>query len=317
MKQYELIEKYPDSPELGTVIKQTKNGKYYCRKIRKNVFYFYKKETIENNPKHWKKINKNMNVNQTFGKVLCYHGNEILSYQRAHDRFIVSVGDRFELDQHIIVIHKIVIDLNNIVSVGFKNENLNKSTLSYELISNLPKNRLLPYIKEKKVIKKDYEILSFKSAIGIYNKQKNREGYWLVNTCNHLDHLLKNKKTYQIHSVKRLSDGEVFTVGDETNGGIIKSLCIWKCPKDTPNFKDTLQIEVSNDDDYWEINEIQHAKKSITKTDDSWEDKKCLSYNDVMQLSKPYHNGRVKGSKASNLTYKFKKLDLKKAILNK
>lgn len=69
------------------------------------------------------------------------------------------------------------------------------------------------------VVKKDYEILTV-------NPSENHTGYsdkkaivsW--NTCN------KDFKYWEIHSVKRLSDGEIFTIGDNTNAGIIKQFNI-------------------------------------------------------------------------------------------
>lgn len=79
----------------------------------------------------------------------------------------------------------------------------------------------------EEVIEKDYEILSFISTnttigekAGVIRIPK-YEGY-------NVDDYLYNGESvkngaYLIHSVKRLSDGEIFTIGDETNSGIIES----------------------------------------------------------------------------------------------
>ena len=64
----------------------------------------------------------------------------------------------------------------------------------------------------QEVIEKDYEILSFKDTIG--NLITKKEGKFLTSfhdTEYKEEGLIKRCK---IHSVKRLSDGEVFTVGD-------------------------------------------------------------------------------------------------------
>ena len=69
---------------------------------------------------------------------------------------------------------------------------------------------ITPVIKE---IKKDYEILSVitnnnKFIEKVYNQDATIEPYW------------------KIHSVKRLSDGEIFTIGDNTKYGCIDKFYI-------------------------------------------------------------------------------------------
>jgi hypothetical protein len=72
----------------------------------------------------------------------------------------------------------------------------------------------------KLIIEKDYEILSFKVSNGyLYNKINNSDDYLLEeNVCdgetNTYDNMINNIN-YKIHSVKRLSDGEIFTIGDK------------------------------------------------------------------------------------------------------
>ena len=63
----------------------------------------------------------------------------------------------------------------------------------------------------EEVVEKDYEILSFISRIEcIFNKNsKNTFGQ----NCILYEDLI-NDKNFKIHSVKRLSDGEIFTIGD-------------------------------------------------------------------------------------------------------
>jgi len=74
-------------------------------------------------------------------------------------------------------------------------------------------------IKEKE--EKEYEILSFHNKISgrWYLQELNRYRYEddiYCKSLKHLDWMLKSNSNY-IHSVKRLSDGEIFTIGDKVN----------------------------------------------------------------------------------------------------
>ena len=65
----------------------------------------------------------------------------------------------------------------------------------------------------KLVVEKNYEILSVitnnnKFIEKVYNQDATIEPYW------------------KIHSVKRLSDGEIFTIGDKINCGLISKIVI-------------------------------------------------------------------------------------------
>jgi hypothetical protein len=84
----------------------------------------------------------------------------------------------------------------------------------------------------EEVVEKDYEILSFKQDSGITDLWTKFSGGWSRNVNGYpatapytLEDILKNN-LYTIHSVKRLSDGEVFTVGDRINIGEEHQICI-------------------------------------------------------------------------------------------
>lgn len=70
----------------------------------------------------------------------------------------------------------------------------------------------------EEVIEKDYEILSFKEGLriwykvtdGNYTQYPEREHGTFTEK-----YALEESKTYSIHSIKRLSDGEIFTIGDK------------------------------------------------------------------------------------------------------
>lgn len=76
----------------------------------------------------------------------------------------------------------------------------------------------------EEVVEKDYEILSFKSKCEQYRILDTNTGLYKYFKPGH--HELLSKKyliqegSYQIHSVKRLIDGEVFTIGDKVRDSL-------------------------------------------------------------------------------------------------
>lgn len=109
----------------------------------------------------------------------------------------------------------------------------------------------------EEVVEKDYEILSF------WCKQFNYE--LKSNNYKNLDfdYLINAKMHYDIHSVKRKSDSEIFTIGDNTNFGKIQSF----------NIKDSnkLIIEYYRKGDWQYLNSVQKIKKPLFISEDSKE----------------------------------------------
>ena len=72
----------------------------------------------------------------------------------------------------------------------------------------------------EKVVELDYEILSYihNGSKNIWKKDSKFETYFHIegtfNPCTKLEDILKYPKIYLIYSVKRLSDNEIFTIGD-------------------------------------------------------------------------------------------------------
>jgi len=73
----------------------------------------------------------------------------------------------------------------------------------------------------QKISEKDYEILSFRQDVQITDlwlPDRNKgEGYWSRGgymTNPYTTNQILNHEMYEIYSVKRLSDGEIFTIGD-------------------------------------------------------------------------------------------------------
>jgi hypothetical protein len=132
----------------------------------------------------------------------------------------------------------------------------------------------------KLIIEKDYEILSFKVSNGyLYNKINNSDDYLLEeNVCdgetNTYDNMINNIN-YKIHSVKRLSDGEIFTVGDKLIDNYIirefeiknNNLLTWFQKESFSSYIKPIQGKSGNSQfDY--INSLKKIKQSLFTTED-------------------------------------------------
>lgn len=149
----------------------------------------------------------------------------------------------------------------------------------FDCCSNLKNCKILAS-KQPKVVEKDYEILSF-----IRTGSSNYDGtIFLLEDGSYspsfkhsnlsLDHCL-NSGGFNIYSVKRLSDGEIFTIGDKIN--LSKSeysfpkndvLLEIKVFNNTIRFKMNFQ-EKHNWDSSYTLDYIKKAKQPLFKTEDS------------------------------------------------
>ena len=80
---------------------------------------------------------------------------------------------------------------------------------------------------EEKVVEKDYEILSFKDlhSSRILTLSPNKQHYQDGNMYLPIEKLLPNIKNWSIYSVKRISDSEVFTIGDKAINNTYSQYC--------------------------------------------------------------------------------------------
>lgn len=128
----------------------------------------------------------------------------------------------------------------------------------------------------KEVVEKDYQILSFRLCGSKYYTQLEYDGKDMY--CNGSFSYTENEALISgwiIHSVKRLSDGEVFSVGDNTNAGVIKQFSL---------YENTLQLKV---DGLIFLDDCL-CKKSLFKSEEANEEhilmnKPCLSINDLLK----------------------------------
>lgn len=116
----------------------------------------------------------------------------------------------------------------------------------------------------EKVVKKDYEILSFIQESGITDLWTKFDCGWGRNFKGicftepyKLEEILNNP-LYKIYSVKRLSDGEIFTIGEKTTDGIITKFEIL----------DNVLIVFIFDITWIKLDLIQKAKQPLFTTTD-------------------------------------------------
>jgi len=229
MKQYKLIETYPGSPDLGKIASFYRETGMYCVDNKA----FYSKEYVESNPKFWQLIidNRYEIVSVRVGK----DGKPSDSYKDG--KYLWSGDglpkyrtiDELELEwpDHKIIIHSVkrmsdgeIFTIGDIVKYNgechyspFSIDNLFISSVDTILVRSR-ENQIVELLRD--VVKsKSYEILSFKIPGNDHwfaNLQHNgMYGGWSA------DHALNqlSKGIWSIHSVKRLSDSEVFTIGDK------------------------------------------------------------------------------------------------------
>lgn len=113
-----------------------------------------------------------------------------------------------------------------------------KEEFLFYALNNSPTNRMLvEHIENspefwEEIIEEDYEILSFNWSGQIVTYRENK-GTYIISTASDndfpgftLEEELSNLALGKcvIHSVKRLSDGEIFTIGNETKQGIIEKI---------------------------------------------------------------------------------------------
>jgi hypothetical protein len=125
----------------------------------------------------------------------------------------------------------------------------------------------------EEVIEKDFEILEIRGYSGYYLLQKNGTFYYSYDDVSTV--LYGNKKggnsaetilnsKHHIHSIKRLSDGEIFTIGDKITGKS-KYNCTINIIELNPNCN---QIMFNRLDEGIDLVNAKHYKQPLFKTED-------------------------------------------------
>lgn len=143
-----------------------------------------------------------------------------------------------------------------------------------DFFSELPKNQVenLPEFWEK-VEEPTYEILSFKSkSVKDYILYLKGKGFISVHGFEHVpSQSMLSNPNFDIHSVKRLSDGEVFTVGDNIKSGSTQYEILGFEKKDTTTQHGWLTIGVIYNSGGTDLSIIEKVKKPLFTTEDGVE----------------------------------------------
>lgn len=115
----------------------------------------------------------------------------------------------------------------------------------------------------EEIIEKDYEILTYKQNGGnqLYDLQLNGKYKTRFNHNIEYDKTTFNKSN-EIISIKRLSDGEIFTIGDNINGFYVKDKTIISF------YKDNKTLWVEHLTGRTELQDISKNKKPLFTTQD-------------------------------------------------
>lgn len=157
----------------------------------------------------------------------------------------------------------------------------------------------------EEIIEKDYEILSFNcnnSSLTLvelhengkysYKKAKNYSGIGKLTE----EECLKDPY-YKIHSVKRLSDGEVFTIGDKIQNGYGAKLLDFRIK----GFDITNEYMVITTSGRIKLNKLEHRKQPLFTTEDGID-----IYEDDEVVCVDIDNLEI----CANTKYKFQPMDV-------
>jgi hypothetical protein len=186
MKKYKLIKKYPGSTEVGEIVQGNGREGWYtkgpgCRTYDWTQVVYY--------PEYWEEV-----IERDFEVTLARRAPyKIISVKRLSDGEVFSIGDKFIANissrDVIRTIQTLKVE-GSILTLHHENGEL----------TNTKGSGIFHTIKKLEQL--DYEIISyFKKDRPACVTTKKRGGE-------------KHEEFWNIHSVKRLSDGEVFTVGD-------------------------------------------------------------------------------------------------------
>jgi hypothetical protein len=186
MKKYKLIRKYPGSQPFGTIVEidNTQETGYYSENTE------FWKEIVEKDYEILSQTSVRVCNPKDNYKVVRNTTPVIHSVKRLSDGEVFTVGDLIN-----------IIGNRCVRITGFENPKGN------EYFINISNGAFASLSTIEKVKQLDYEILSYWSERFGDTKYLYYEGHedW--------DNINKSKY-HPIHSVKRLSDGEVFTLGD-------------------------------------------------------------------------------------------------------
>ncbi len=192
MKQYKLIKKYPNSPKLGTIASTDKdeNIDYFNFTngwIPKSGYLSY--QEIENYPEYWEEV-ITLNPKIKVGVRIKF----LKSFDWSNIGDVVTIS-------HIYKEHQ-----KNTFWIEYKRIDNSMGGFRFEGNGYYLDN-------DFELVDKEYEILSLLHSNGEIHSSNTHLNKNHFKRC--LDAFNAGSTTWSIYSIKRLSDGEVFTIGDK------------------------------------------------------------------------------------------------------
>jgi hypothetical protein len=126
------------------------------------------------------------------------------------------------------------------------------------------------FSEAKKEKPKEWEIVAYKIADNIFIREHNEKNYFNVNGRSFFERISEEKLPLnkEIHSVKRLSDGEVFKVGEVTNYGEVTRFEIIDDEVLASYYKEYFVFTVCADCGRVSFNKLKKAKPILFTTSD-------------------------------------------------
>jgi hypothetical protein len=170
-----------------------------------------------------------------------------------------STGDVFK-EPELVVFHALT---------GYNHENISENPYDENHIHFRSVRKAVKWIEEhEKKPKPDFEILSFKKVDQIYTKGTKNWYTWRGATVNINDAL--EDDSWHIHSVRRLSDGELFTVGDAIHIPASVNKRIHRITKFQLGTNGEIAVDTDNVSGYKfsVINSVSYKKQKLFTTED-------------------------------------------------
>jgi len=299
MVEYRLIKEYPGSPKLGTKVNYSDKHQIYNYNGG-NFYTELPKHQVENLPEFWEKVDNSEELLKEaalkYPKGTKYIAANRVNLGSRDTTFTngISTG-KFDIVKYYEISGKEIFHIT-----GESNKSVYLNGEWAEIIQE----------------PKEYEILSYECLYSngtsstdrqIFVKQSNGDYKWsnVTITEKFIDNNLWNNQNggYVIHSVKRLSDGEMFTLGDFVYEKTNVCTTHWKITefslKDTRCF--TCGVNINN---------IEQEKKPLLVTEDG---KEIFEDDYFWHVDKYYEIGRGICTHAHTKLPNFKDFSTKEA----
>ena len=197
LKKYRLIREYPGSPKLDSIVETKSYGGYV---LKNSTPYFMTNDMVENYPEYWEEI-----IEYPIGTKV-YNSKTDSIYTKKEDGWYKPAEKTAYTDE--------MIGTRKYLTVLVKEEVIKKN--EYKVLT----------ISRKNTKNHIFRVRDFDIETGAFLSKCTIESDSACKFNPDKDNYRYIERNFNIHSVKRLSDGEVFQVNDNLKQGKIKSIII-------------------------------------------------------------------------------------------